>query len=177
MLRSRWTLEDVDDVEGLVGAAIDRYLRRRGAYLDSEQRDDLHAYLLGQVWILYRKFDPSKASTSLSLSTYLTRRLGWATTDWYRQFYGDSRYKRAGESTVALELTIDTELEPGREDAHSELPSLSDTGLERWARFGLLRAAGYNYGEIAERTGMATGEIGAEIKALRNELNDNSSPG
>jgi hypothetical protein len=42
--------------------------------------------------------------------------------------------------------------------------ALSDTGLERWGRFGLLRAAGYNYGEIAELTGIATGEIGAEIK-------------
>jgi DNA-directed RNA polymerase specialized sigma24 family protein len=37
-------------------------------------------------------------------------------------------------------------------------------------KFGLLRAAGYSYGEIAELTGTATGEVGAELEALRREL-------
>lgn len=171
MLSGTWSLEDVDDVEGLVSSVIDLYLRRRGAYLRGDQRDELHAYLLGETWRLYIKFDPSKASTQLSLSTYLTRRLSWAVTNWYREFFGDSRYnKRPDELPLALEFTVDTDLEPSHEDVISKLPSLSNTGRGRWQKFGLLYAAGYSYGEIAERTGTATGEIGAELDALRHEL-------
>lgn len=133
--------------------------------------DELHAYLLGETWRLYVKYDPAKAGGNLSLSTYLFRRLGWATTNWYREFFGDSRYKKhPDELPLMLELTIDTDMEPSREDAISELPSLSDTGRGRWLKFGLLHAAGYTYGEIAERTGTATGDVGAELKALKREL-------
>jgi hypothetical protein len=171
LLSGTWTLEDVDDVEGLVSAVIDLYLHRRGAYLRSDQRDELHAYLLGETWRLYVKYNPAKAGGNLSLSTFLFRRLGWATTNWYREYFGDSRYKRPDdELPLVLDLTVDTDLEPSHEDVISKLPSLSDTGRGRWEKFGLLRAAGYTYAEIAERTGTATGEIGAEIEALRHEL-------
>jgi hypothetical protein len=169
LLRSTWALEDVSDVEGLVCSVIDTYLGRRGAYLRTDQREELEAYLLGQIWILYVKFDPSKASTSVSLSTYLVRRLTWATTDWYRDFFGDSRYQQhPAELPLSFEeLNGD---EPAREDALSVLPSLSDTGRERWARFGILSAAGYDFAEIAKRTGVSTCEVGAELEALRHEL-------
>jgi hypothetical protein len=75
-----------------------------------------------------------------------------------------------GRTTTRARDDSDTDLEPRHEDAVSQLPSLSDTGRGRWQRFGLLHATGFDYGEIAERTGVATGEIGAELEALRQEL-------
>jgi hypothetical protein len=169
LLRSTWALEDVSDVEGLVCSTIDTYLGRRGAYLRPDLREELQAYLLVQAWVLFVKFDPSKASTPLSLSTFLTRRLSWACTNWYRATFGDSRYRNDEPPLSFEELNGD---EPAREDAVSVLPSLSDTGRERWARFGILSAAGYDFSEIARRTGVSTGEIGAEIRALKDELAD-----
>ena len=98
MLPRRWQLEDVDDVEGLIRFVVERYLGRRGAYLRPELREDLEDYLLTRTWELYRRFDPSKASTSLTLSTYLGRRLTYACTDWYRRTFGDSRYTSTAEA-------------------------------------------------------------------------------
>jgi DNA-directed RNA polymerase specialized sigma24 family protein len=171
LLNSTWVLDDVDDVEGLIASVVNSFLRRRGAYLPPDLREDLDAYLLGETWQLYKRFDPSKASTPLSLSTFLTRRLNWSVINWYRLTYGDGRYRRAeDERPLVLATTVDTDLEPRYEDAVSQLPSLSDTGRGRWATFGLLYAVGLSYGEIAERTGVATGEIGAELEALRQEL-------
>jgi DNA-directed RNA polymerase specialized sigma24 family protein len=171
VLPRRWQLEDVDDVEGLIAFVVERYLGRRGAYLRPELREDLDDYLLTRTWELYRRFDPSKASTSLTLSTYLSRRLTYACTDWYRRTFGDSRYKDPDdELPLVLDTIVGTEFEVTREDAVSLLPSLTDTGRDRWQRFGLLHAAGFDYGEIAARTGVATGEIGTELEALRHEL-------
>jgi hypothetical protein len=164
-------LEDVGDVEGLIGSVVDGFLRRRGAYLRPDLREALDAYLLGEAWRLYKRFDPSKASTPLSLSTFLTRRLNWSVINWYRLTYGDRRYRRAeDEVALVLETTVDTDLEPRHEGAVSRLPSLSDTGRGRWERFGFLYAAGLSYTEIAKRTGTATGEIGAELEALGHEM-------
>ena len=171
MLNSTWTLEDVDDVEGLVGSVVDRFLGRRGAYLSPTLREDLDVYLLGEVWQLYLKFDPSKASTPLSLSTFLTRRLGWSVINWYRLTFGDSRYKRPGdELPLVLDLTVDTDLEPRREDAVSPLPSLSDTGRGRWERFGAMRATGFSLREIANANDVSTGRVMDELEALGHEL-------
>ena len=49
-LSSPWSLEDVDDVEGLIASVVDGYLRRRGAYLRPDLREDLDAYLLARTW-------------------------------------------------------------------------------------------------------------------------------
>jgi hypothetical protein len=107
----------------------------------------------------------------LTLSTYLSRRLEWACTNWYRSTLGDSRYRDPDEELPLVLGEIEgTEYEVAREDAVSLLPSLSDTGRGRWQRFGILHAAGFHYGEIAERTGVDTREIAAELKALKHEL-------
>jgi hypothetical protein len=78
----------------LIASVVDRYLGRRGAYLPPHLREDLDAYLLADAWRLYKRFDPSKASTPLSLSTFLTRRLTWSVTNWFRETFTDSRYRR-----------------------------------------------------------------------------------
>jgi DNA-directed RNA polymerase specialized sigma24 family protein len=168
LLRGRWTLEDIDDVEGLIGSVVDRFLGRRGAYLRPDLREDLDGYLLGETWRLYRRFDPSKASTPLSLSTFLTRRLQWAIVDWYRLTFRDSRY---ASSTTDLSLDeMEIQFEPVVEDEARLLPSLSDTGRGRWNRFGVLHVLGFSYGEIAERAGVSTTDVREELEALGHEL-------
>ena len=172
LLSSTWTLEDVDDVEGLIASVVDRYLGRRGAYLSPDRREDLHVYLLGEVWRLYRKYDPAKASTPISLSTFLTRRLQWSVTNWYRETFGDSRYAASNApELVSLEVVVDSGLEPTDSPIHVGLiPSLSDTGRGRWERFGAMRAVGFSYGEIAAATGVSTVRARDELEALGHEL-------
>jgi hypothetical protein len=106
--------------------------RRRGAYLRPDLREDLDSYLLARTWALYLKFDPAKASTPLSLSTYLTRRLNFAISDWFRSTFSDRRYN--SRYVVKEVSSLDVELEqehdlPAEDDSVSILPSLSDTGV------------------------------------------------
>jgi hypothetical protein len=168
LLNSTWTLEDVDDVEGLIASVVDRYLGRRGAYLSAGQREDLDAYLLGEVWRLYKKFEPSKASTALSLSTYLTRRLDWCVTDWYRQTFTDSRYRAT--FVVREVVSLEDVNEQAVEADVSILACLSHTGRQRFERYGLRIAFDESKASIAERYGMDTQEVSEELEALGHEL-------
>jgi hypothetical protein len=136
--------------------------RRRGAYLRPDLREDLDSYLLARTWALYLKFDPAKASTPLSLSTYLTRRLNFAISDWFRSTFSDRRYN--SRCVVKEVSSLDVELEqehdlPAEDDSVSILPSLSDTGRGRWERFGFLHAAGFTFKEISQ-----------DVEALQHEL-------
>jgi hypothetical protein len=133
LLGRQWQLHDVEDVEGLIAFVVDRYLGRRGAYLSVGQRENLDAYLLGEVWRLYKRFDPSKASTALSLSTYLTRRLDWCVTDWYRQTFTDSRYR--ARFLIREAVSLDEIDEPAVEADVSIIACLSHTGQERFERY------------------------------------------
>jgi hypothetical protein len=169
LLNSTWTLEDVDDVESLIGSVVDTFLRRRGAYLPPTLREDLDAYLLGETWRLYKRFEPSKASTPLSLSTYLTRRLGWSLIDWYRQTFTDSRYRATFIVKEVLSLDA-AEDEPTAEEDVSILACLSHTGRERFERYGIRVAFGQSQAQIASRYGMTLGDVGQEVEALRDEL-------
>jgi hypothetical protein len=93
LLRERWQLEDVGNVESLIASVVNAHLGRRRAYLRPDLRGDLDAYLLARTWELYQRFDPEKASTPLSLSTFLTRRPRFAVTDWFRLTFTHSRYR------------------------------------------------------------------------------------
>jgi hypothetical protein len=155
LLPTKWTLEDVEDVEGLIGSVVDRYLGRRGAYLPPDLREDLNVYLLGEVWRVYKRFDPSKASTPLSLSTFLTRRLTWSVTDWYRQTLTDSRFR--ANFIVKEVLSLDAaEGEPAAEEDVSILACHSHTGKKRFERYGIRVAFGESQGQIATRYGNDT---------------------
>jgi hypothetical protein len=169
LLNSTWTLEDVEDVEGLIGSVVDRYLGRRGAFLPPGLREDLDVYLLGEVWRLYKRFDPSKASTPLSLSTFLTRRLTWSVTDWYRQTFTDSRYRTSFVVKEVLSLDA-AEDKPAAEEDVSILACLSHTGQERFERYGIRVAFGESQAQIATHYGMTVYDVGQEVEALRDEL-------
>jgi hypothetical protein len=168
LLSSTWSLEDVEDVEGLIASVVNAYLGRRGAYLPPTLREDLDAYLLGETWLLYKRFDPSKASTPLSLSTYLTRRLNWAVTNWFRETFTDSRYRttRLVKEVVPLE-EVD---EQTAEADVSILACLSHTGRQRFERYGIRVAFDESRASIAKRYGMNTQEVSEELEALGHEL-------
>jgi hypothetical protein len=168
LLNSTWSLEDVDDVEGLIASVVDRYLGRRGAYLSAGQREDLDAYLLGEVWRLYKKFDPGKASTALSLSTYLTRRLDWCVTDWYRQTFTDSRYRVT--FLVREVVSLEDVDEQAAEADVSILACLSHTGRQRFERYGIRVASDESKELIARRFNMDVCDVSEELEALRDEL-------
>jgi hypothetical protein len=168
LLNSTWTLEDVDDVEGLIASVVDRHLGRRGAYLPPTLREDLDAYLLGETWRLYKKFDPGKASTPLSLSTYLTRRLTWATTDWFRQTFTDSRYRAT--FIVKEVVPLDDVDKQAAEADVSILACLSHTGRQRFERYGIRVAFDESKESIARRFNMDVCDVSEELEALRDEL-------
>ena len=156
-------------MEGLIGSVVNTYLGRRGAYLPPDLREDLDAYLLGETWRLYKRFDPSKASTPLSLSTFLTRRLQWAVTNWFRETFTDNRYRTnlLVKEVVALD---EAENEPAAEEDVSILACLSHTGRERFERFGIRVAFGESRAQIASRYAMSVYDVGQEVEALGQEL-------
>jgi hypothetical protein len=115
VLSQRWSLHDVEDVEALCGRVLDNRLRRWGAVLSEQDDEDAMAFLLSRAWTLYLKFDPwYEATRKRSFSTYAYRRLSFAVVDWYRAYFGDSRYK----GKVALVFLDD--------DAEGELGELDE---------------------------------------------------
>jgi hypothetical protein len=93
VLSQRWSLHDVEDVEALCGKALDDRLRRWGATLKEDDKEDAMSYLLARAWWLYLRFDPwHEATRKRSFSTFLYRRLRFAVVDWYRQHFEDRRH-------------------------------------------------------------------------------------
>jgi hypothetical protein len=86
LLSQRWSLHDVEDVEGLCGKALDNRLRRWGAVLDEQDNEDALSFLLARSWWLYLRFDPwHKATRRRSFSTFLHRRLyNFEVINWIR---------------------------------------------------------------------------------------------
>jgi len=115
VLSQRWSLHDVEDLEGLCGKVLETRLRRWGAVLNEQDSEDAMSYLIARAWELYCKFDPwYEATYRRSFSTFLYRRLRFAVVDWFRLRYGDWRYQ---EEVVVLSLD---------HDANGELSELDE---------------------------------------------------
>jgi hypothetical protein len=112
VLSQRWSLHDVEDVEGLCGKALDNRLRRWGATLKEDDREDATSYLLARAWALYLKFDPwHEATHKRSFSTFLYRRLyRFEVVNWYRIRFTDRRYHRDDPIVLSLEADADAGL-------------------------------------------------------------------
>jgi hypothetical protein len=115
VLSQRWSLHDVEDVEGLCGKALDARLRRFGATLKEDDNEDAMAFLLARAWWLYLRFDPwHEATDRRSFSTFLYRRLyNFEVINWIRLRFGDSRYPNR---PVVLSLDFDADGELGELD-------------------------------------------------------------
>jgi hypothetical protein len=64
-----WALEDIESVERLVYSLV----RDVEARLQPHEYDDLIAYLLGEVWAIYRQWDRGKTPSFRQYCTYLLR--------------------------------------------------------------------------------------------------------
>lgn len=96
MMNGVLRLYDVEDVEAFLASGLERYLQRKGAFLDPSDREDALSFLLMKTWEEAARFDPDRVdpgyTKSQSFSTFLHRRLDNRIVDWYRQRYGDSRH-------------------------------------------------------------------------------------
>jgi DNA-directed RNA polymerase specialized sigma24 family protein len=103
LLGRELSLHDVRDVEAFVRRVADRQLQAWGAYLRTDDYEDLISYLVGKAWELSEQYDPEKGP---SFSTYSARILWNRVVDWYRGHFGDSRY-RSGPPPLSLEAWVE----------------------------------------------------------------------
>jgi RNA polymerase sigma factor (sigma-70 family) len=118
-------LGSVDNAESLARKVLDDRLRAASAYLNPIEYEDALSYLVALAWELHVRFDPDKSTQSFSTYAYRILWRRWAS--WYRQRYGDTRY-RAKPTLVSLDDSDCTKLE-WREDGDSELYSQINVDL------------------------------------------------
>lgn len=140
LLNGQMTLGDVESAEALCRKVLDDRLRWSSAYLNPTEYDDALSYLLAECWNLYRRYDPDKGTQAFS--TFAYRILWRRVPSWYRQRFGDTRY-RAKPTWVSLE---DDDLETIAagwewEDVGTPMQAPRYTAAALGARFGHLNAA------------------------------------
>lgn len=96
----------VRDIEGLCKHVANEYLARRRAYLNDDQDAELRGYLMLAAWKEATRYQPGR----VNLLGYLTARLTFRCTDWYRSYFGRSKTPRP--AIISLEVLRDEELEP-----------------------------------------------------------------
>jgi DNA-directed RNA polymerase specialized sigma24 family protein len=105
LLNGTLQLGSVDNGEALCRRVLDDWLHAKNAYLNPTEHEDALSYLVAIAWELHLRFDPSKGTQSFSTFSY---RILWRRVpSWYRQRFGDTRY-RVNPTTVSFDE--DTEL-------------------------------------------------------------------
>lgn len=84
----------VEDVEALCAGALVEVCRRQGKTLAEIDGDDSLRFLLGEVVVLYGKYDPAKRHGSGSFAGYLYDRLRFRLIDYWRTRDGRNGEKR-----------------------------------------------------------------------------------
>jgi RNA polymerase sigma factor (sigma-70 family) len=106
LLAEPLVLADVDNAENLCRRVLDDWLHAKPAYLNPTEHEDALSYLLGEAWVLSTRFDPSRGTQTFS--TYAYRILWKRVPSWYRQRFGDSRY-RDPVTLVSFDEELDEE--------------------------------------------------------------------
>ena len=88
---AKWALEDIEDVGAFVAAIAGNV----DAELRWHEREDLHAYLLGECWALHDKWD---RSATASFSMYARYLLKLRLVDYVRKERGRTRWRWSGGS-------------------------------------------------------------------------------
>lgn len=114
-------LLDVDSVESLARKVLDDRLRSSGAYLNPAEYDDALSYVIAEAWVLSKRYDVAKGTQSFS--TYAYRILWRRVPSWYRQRFGDTRY-RVNPTWVTLD---DNDLDEIAAEWEWEEPDLPTT--------------------------------------------------
>jgi DNA-directed RNA polymerase specialized sigma24 family protein len=176
-------LAQIGDVRSFAALVAREQLRRMGATLAPDLFDDLVSSILIRALQEAPRYDPGRG---YAFTTFLSRRMRFGVTDWYRATFGDARY-----GPQRRPLADYVSLSPGAYEGEVELPapeqeheSMADALVElgeglseeaRWAlrEIGLRLAAGYGETEAVARVAGA-GETATEARRrlalLRQEL-------
>jgi hypothetical protein len=95
MLGGTLALRDVPDVEGLCRGVLDEVCRREKVVLEDADFDEALAFLLGEIVIVERRFDPTRG---VPFRPYAYGTLRFRLIDFFRSFYG-----RSGQHRVLAE--------------------------------------------------------------------------
>jgi hypothetical protein len=118
VLRETWTLGDVRDVEAFCGDVIAKFTRgeRAGhkpgsdAFFSPADHDDAMAYLLGEAWIAWQKFNPVDDGRGTNrFSGFLVWTLHRRLVDFLRARYGSTRYNPERLKVRSVTPTYDIE--------------------------------------------------------------------
>ena len=85
MLNGTLSLHDVRDVEAFCAKVV----HRSGLRLDTDQQNNLLAYLIGECWLLSERYDPGNGHTT-SFAGWAAHDLRRRVIDWARAEYGRS---------------------------------------------------------------------------------------
>lgn len=109
------SLGDIRNVEKACDRIVDQALLARRANLSPEEREEVVAFLIGEAWILWQRYDPSRGAT---FATYAYPQLRMRMLDWWRRKVGRLRPGRAAKDN------------PG-EWGVTDIGALGDDELER----------------------------------------------
>ena len=101
------SVHGIRDPIGFVGAIVNEH-REKGAVLTREQWEDLAGYLIVKFVELSKRYDVARSPKRQSFSTFAGRILRRRIVCWYRQEFGDSRYRAA----LPLLVSVDDEETP-----------------------------------------------------------------
>lgn len=109
------TLGNIRDVEKACDSIVEQALRARRSRLSPSEREEAVAYLIGEAWVLFLRYDPELAPT---FGMYAYPQLRMRMLDWWRRKVGRQRPGR------------DAKDNPG-EWGVTDIGALDDAELER----------------------------------------------
>lgn len=125
MLLSKLALGDLEDVESVCVSIVQQSLNGSAAHLRHAQFEDAVAYLVSETWILWSRYDPTRAK----FATYAYPRLRNRMVDFWRMQLGSSR-SRPRPVVVSLSELDEVELERALSGGERDDPAHSDPDLE-----------------------------------------------
>ena len=119
-----WSLGDIADVEAFALSALDRGLRRRGAYLTGEDKADALAELIARCWELHeREYDPGRG---LPFRSFAAWKLELEVVEFLRRRFGRNGHR------LRLDVASLEELAGGEDQLESPLSAgAGDGGPDR----------------------------------------------
>jgi len=180
LLNGTLPLGDVDSAESLARKVLDDRLRASGAYLNPTEYDDALSYLVAEAWALYQRYDPSKGTQTFS--TFAYRILWRRVASWYRQRFGDTRYRQkptwvslddADLDEIAADWEWDDNASGGSEELYTRINPQALTPEGRMIFEHIARPhieEDLSLEQIAERRGYSRRYVSRAFDRLRQEL-------
>ena len=92
----------VENIEALCERVAGDYLRRCKASLNDDCHDELMGFLMLRAWSEAGRYAPRDGGSHLV--GYLSQRLAWRCTDWYRSTFGETRRRSSRPRPVIISL-------------------------------------------------------------------------